>query len=105
VPDGVAHHGAGCPAPAARGSAAGLSPVGRRHHRHEIRPAAFDPVTLLGVELAAATAVLWAVLLIRGYRPPPSWPAAVLLGLLEPALVVILAAPVTACTSIPGPVS
>jgi len=66
---------------------------------------AFDPVTLLGVELAAATAVLWAVLLIRGYRPPPSWPAAVLLGLLEPALVVILAAPVTACTSIPGPVS
>jgi len=53
---------------------------------------AFDPVTLLGVELAAATAALWAVLLIRGYRPPPSWPAAVLLGLLEPALVVILAA-------------
>jgi len=44
---------------------------------------AFDPVTLLGVELAAATAALWAVLLIRGYRPPPSWPAAVLLGLLE----------------------
>jgi len=26
------------------------------------------------------------VLLIRGYRPPPSWPIAVLLGLLEPAL-------------------
>jgi len=26
---------------------------------------AFDPVTLLGVELAAATAALWAVLLIR----------------------------------------
>jgi len=47
---------------------------------------AFDPVTLLGVELAAATAALWAVLLIRVYRPPPSWPAAVLLGLLEPAL-------------------
>ena len=47
---------------------------------------AFDPVTLLSVELAAATAALWAVLLIRGYRPPPSWPAAVLLGLLEPAL-------------------
>src|SRR5689334_16934671 len=53
---------------------------------------AFDPVTLLSVELAAATAVLWSVLLIRGYRPPPSWPAAVLLGLLEPALVVTLAA-------------
>ena len=47
---------------------------------------AFDPVTLLSVELAAATAALWAVLLIRGFRPPPSWPAAVLLGLLEPAL-------------------
>ena len=53
---------------------------------------AFDPVSLLSVEPAASTAVLWAVLLIRGYRPPPSWPAAVLLGLLEPALVVILAA-------------
>ncbi len=47
---------------------------------------AFDPVTLLSVELVAATAALWAVLLIRGYRPPPSWPIAVLLGLLEPAL-------------------
>jgi hypothetical protein len=47
---------------------------------------AFDPVTLLSVELAAATAALWAVLLIRGFRPPPSWRAAVLLGLLEPAL-------------------
>jgi hypothetical protein len=29
---------------------------------------AFDPVTLLSVELVAATAALWAVLLIRGYR-------------------------------------
>ena len=47
---------------------------------------AFDPVTLLSVELVAATAALWVVLLIRGYRPPPSWPVAVLLGLLEPAL-------------------
>ena len=36
---------------------------------------AFDPVTLLSVELAAASVALWAVLLIRGYRPPPSWPA------------------------------
>ena len=27
----------------------------------------------LSVELAAATAALWAVLLIRGRRPPPSW--------------------------------
>jgi O-acetylserine/cysteine efflux transporter len=47
---------------------------------------AFDPVTLLSVELVAATAALWAVLVIRGYRPPPSWPVAMLLGLLEPAL-------------------
>jgi drug/metabolite transporter (DMT)-like permease len=47
---------------------------------------AFDPVTLLSVELVAASVALWAVLLIRGYRPPPSWPIAVLLGLLEPAL-------------------
>jgi hypothetical protein len=52
--------------------------------KHALR--AFDPVTLLSVELVAATAALWAVLLIRGYRPPPSWPIAVLLGLLEPAL-------------------
>jgi drug/metabolite transporter (DMT)-like permease len=35
---------------------------------------------------SAITAALWAVLLIRGYRPPLSWSAAVLLGLLEPAL-------------------
>ena len=47
---------------------------------------AFDPLTLLSVELVAATAALWAVLVIRGYRPPPSWPVAMLLGLLEPAL-------------------
>jgi O-acetylserine/cysteine efflux transporter len=47
---------------------------------------AFDPVTLLSVELVAATAALWAVLVIRGYRPPPSWRVALLLGLLEPAL-------------------
>jgi O-acetylserine/cysteine efflux transporter len=51
---------------------------------------AFDPVTLLSVELVAATAALWAVLLIRGYRPPPSWAIAVLLGLLEPALAYLL---------------
>lgn len=43
-------------------------------------------MSLLSVELVAATAALWAVLLIRGYRPPPSWPIAVLLGLLEPTL-------------------
>ncbi len=46
----------------------------------------FDPTTLLCVELTAATGALWAVLLVRGYRPPKSWRLPVLLGLLEPAL-------------------
>ncbi len=46
----------------------------------------FDPTTLLFVELTAATGALWAVLLVRGYRPPQSWRLPVLLGLLEPAL-------------------
>ncbi len=46
----------------------------------------FDPVTLLSVELVAGAGVLWAALLIRGYRPPGSWWLPVLLGLLEPAL-------------------
>jgi O-acetylserine/cysteine efflux transporter len=46
----------------------------------------FDPVTLLSTELLAATFTLWAVLLLSGYRAPPSWRVAALLGLLEPAL-------------------
>ncbi len=46
----------------------------------------FDPLTLVSVELMAATAALWAVLLVRGYRPPRTWRLPVLLGLLEPAL-------------------
>jgi O-acetylserine/cysteine efflux transporter len=46
----------------------------------------FDPTTLLAVELTAATGALWAVLLVRGYRPPQTWRLPVLLGLLEPAL-------------------
>jgi len=46
----------------------------------------FDPVTLLTVELASGAAVLWAVVVIRGYRPPPSWRRVLLLGLFEPAL-------------------
>jgi O-acetylserine/cysteine efflux transporter len=46
----------------------------------------FGPVTLLSVELVAAAVLLWAALLIRGYRPPRSWWLPVLLGLLEPAL-------------------
>ena len=73
----------GAPALAARGSAAGLSPVGGAITGTKYALRAFDPVTLLSVELVAATAALWAVLLIRAYRPPPSWSAAVLL---EPAL-------------------
>lgn len=46
----------------------------------------FAPVTLLAVELAAAAAVLWAALLIRGYRAPRVWWLPLVLGLLEPAL-------------------
>lgn len=33
----------------------------------------FGPVTLLAVEVVAATAALWAVLLIRGYRRLRAW--------------------------------
>src|ERR1700735_3037461 len=46
----------------------------------------FDPVTLLSTELIAGASVLWAALLIRGYRPPGSWWLPALLGVLEPAL-------------------
>src|SRR6202046_5065467 len=46
----------------------------------------FDPVTLLSIELMAGAGVLWAALLIRGYRPPGSWWLPALLGVLEPAL-------------------
>ena len=41
---------------------------------------------MLSIELTAATVALWAVLLVRGYRPPQTWRLPVLLGLLEPAL-------------------
>ncbi|MGN6606890.1 MAG: EamA family transporter [Jatrophihabitans sp.] len=47
---------------------------------------AFGPATLLAVELVTATAALWAMLLRRGYRPPSSWRAVVVLGALEPGL-------------------
>jgi O-acetylserine/cysteine efflux transporter len=46
----------------------------------------FDPVTLLSIELLAGAGVLWAALLVRGYRPPRSWWRPAVLGLLEPAL-------------------
>lgn len=51
--------------------------------------AGFGPVTMLLVKLAAASAVLWAVLLVRGRRPTPEEPGKgrfALLGLFEPAL-------------------
>ena len=41
---------------------------------------------MLTIEITAATGALWAVLLVRGYRPPQTWRLPVLLGLLEPAL-------------------
>ena len=44
----------------------------------------FDPVTLLSIELLAGAGVLWAALLVRGYRPPGSWWLPAVLGLLEP---------------------
>jgi O-acetylserine/cysteine efflux transporter len=46
----------------------------------------FTPLTLLSVELVAATTGLWVALIARGYRPPRSWKLPILLGLLEPAL-------------------
>ncbi|SOD71249.1 threonine/homoserine efflux transporter RhtA [Jatrophihabitans sp. GAS493] len=47
---------------------------------------AFAPVTLLAIELLAANALLWILVLLRGYRRPGSWRRVMLLGLLEPAL-------------------
>ncbi len=52
----------------------------------------FDPLTLLTVELVAASAVLWMALLASGYRPPRSWSVAIVLGLLEPGLSYLLEA-------------
>ncbi|MEJ3657041.1 DMT family transporter [Actinomycetes bacterium KLBMP 9759] len=46
----------------------------------------FGPMTMLVVKLAAATAVLWVVLLVRGFRPTHGTLRFALLGLLEPAL-------------------
>jgi O-acetylserine/cysteine efflux transporter len=46
----------------------------------------FAPVMLLAVALVTAAAMLWAALLIRGYRAPRVWWLPVVLGLLEPAL-------------------
>ena len=46
----------------------------------------FGPVTVLVLELVAATIVLWILLLRRGYRRPRSWRRVLLLGALEPGL-------------------
>ncbi|MET3807143.1 drug/metabolite transporter (DMT)-like permease [Nakamurella sp. UYEF19] len=46
----------------------------------------FGPITFLTIELVAATVVLWMILLIKGYHPPPSWRQVFLLALFEPAL-------------------
>jgi O-acetylserine/cysteine efflux transporter len=52
----------------------------------------FDALTLLTIELLAATTVLWAALIVGGYRPPRSWTVAVVLGVLEPGLSYLLEA-------------
>ena len=52
----------------------------------------FDALTLLTIELLAATTVLWAALIASGYRPPRSWTVAVILGVLEPGLSYLLEA-------------
>jgi O-acetylserine/cysteine efflux transporter len=52
----------------------------------------FDALTLLTIELLAATTVLWAALIASGYRPPRSWTVAVVLGVLEPGLSYLLEA-------------
>lgn len=46
----------------------------------------FDPVSLLAVELALATVLLWLWVAVRGYRRPHSLARVVVLGLFEPAL-------------------
>ena len=58
---------------------------GWRRPGRSTRSRGFAPVSLLTVELSPRPIALWAVLLVRGYRPPDSWPRVVVLGLLEPA--------------------
>jgi O-acetylserine/cysteine efflux transporter len=52
----------------------------------------FDALTLLEIELLAATTVLWVALIAGGYRPPRSWAVAAVLGVLEPGLAYLLEA-------------
>jgi O-acetylserine/cysteine efflux transporter len=46
----------------------------------------FGPITLLAIALTAGTVTLWAIVVLRGHRPPPPLRRALLLGLFEPAL-------------------
>lgn len=46
----------------------------------------FEPVGLLAVELALATALLWAAVAVRGFHAPRSLTRVAVLGLFEPAL-------------------
>ena len=52
----------------------------------------FDALTLLTIELLAATTMLWATLIAGGYRPPRSWTVAIVLGVLEPGVSYLLEA-------------
>lgn len=46
----------------------------------------FQPIGLLAVELALATALLWSIVAVRGFRRPRSLARVAVLGLFEPAL-------------------
>lgn len=48
--------------------------------------ATLPPMTLLAIQLAAATAVLWVALLVRGYRRPARMGLIATMGVLEPAI-------------------
>jgi len=68
VPDDVAHRGAGYPALAACALLLASVLWGGAITGTKYALRAFDPVGLLSVELAAATAALWAVLLTGRYN-------------------------------------
>lgn len=63
----------------------GIAPTGTKYAL-----GGFGPVTVLVVELLAATIVLWLALLCNGYRRPRCWRRVLVLGLLEPGLACLL---------------
>lgn len=63
----------------------GIAPTGTKYAL-----GGFGPVTAMLIELLAATALLWIVLLRRGYRRPVDRRRVVVLGLLEPGLAYLL---------------